>query len=93
MKILDKVVIAGNGALSITLTFIAVMFRPLPGQLLTGTVIEQNDRGLTVGMTNSVSVWVPCGQLMSPQKWDQQSRKWLWQMPPNDEFLYYETGQ
>ena len=72
MKIVDKVVIAGNGALSITFTFSAVIFRPLPGQLITGTVVEQNDRGLMVGLTKSVSIWVPCGQLMLPQKWDQQ---------------------
>ena len=29
---------------------------------------------------------------MEQQKWDQTQRKWLWHMP-NDEILYYETGQ
>ena len=46
-----------------------------------------------VGLTNSVSIWVPCGQLMSPQKWDQQQRKWSWQITDNEEWLYYETGK
>ena len=71
--------IQGEGSIQVHIAFDCVLVKPKEGQVVRGTITEQSPEGLTVELcAPGIICRVGVGELMKPQLWDEQQKKWLW---------------
>ncbi|CDW77503.1 dna-directed rna polymerase iii subunit rpc8 isoform x1 [Stylonychia lemnae] len=90
IKVLDKIVVQGEGTVQTKVELSAVLIRPQVDEVLNGKVTTQNEYGIAVDIAN-LSIFIPSENLMKPSYFDSVEKKWLWRFKDYD--LYYENNQ
>lgn len=78
----------GDGCLYHRCVFRLVVFRPFPGEVLTGRVKSSDPQGLRITMGFFDDVFVPREHLPEPSGYDHSEALWFWLWEPSDPRLY-----
>lgn len=67
-----------NAAMHIPVEFRLVMFRPYVGEVLTGTLVSSDPKGMRVSLGFFDEIYVPARLLQAPSYWSTEEGVWVW---------------
>ena len=68
----------GNGSHHTAVEFRLVVFRPYPGEVMTGTVVSCDRSGVRVSLGFFDEIHVPARLLQQPSSWSDEEGVWVW---------------
>jgi DNA-directed RNA polymerase III subunit RPC8 len=82
----------GNAAHHTTVEFRLVIFRPLVGEVLDGTLVSCDAQGVRISLGFFDEVHVPGRLLQEGSSWSQEEKLWVWSVPGTDnQKLFFDT--
>ena len=87
----DPLIRPGDPSAHLTARFRLLLFRPLPGQVILGTVKNSSEAGITVSVGFFDDILVPSGMLPIGTSWDREERVWVWEFDGNR--LFIDVGE
>jgi len=68
--------------------FRLVVFRPFVGEILTGTILASDEKGLQLSMGFFDEVHVPNTRLQKPCSWSADEKLWVWNVTESDVLFF-----
>ena len=79
---------ASNASMHLPVEFRLVMFRPYVGEVLTGTVVSSDPKGMRVSLGFFDEIHVPSRLLQSPSYWSPEEGVWVWNVTDDHQLFY-----
>jgi DNA-directed RNA polymerase III subunit RPC8 len=67
--------------------FRLVVFRPFAGEVLTGTVVSCDQRGVRMSLGFFDDIFIPNIYLQQPSSWSEEEQLWVWNVTGDDQLF------
>jgi DNA-directed RNA polymerase III subunit RPC8 len=86
LEIGDGIFVVGDGGAHHQVIFQVIVFRPFVEEVLTGTVIDSSDDGITVSIGGFFDyAFIPVYWMLNPSTYDENAGLWVWTPTYDDE--------